>query len=105
MTIATNLIKIKGTFDSNKWTEEQLKNYANDKIKNDIDSFYHPGLELFQVKDTSIEIWIYVSGLTSPELLEKNIRNWLKNHIKEDGLTVDSLGIEKSGNGFYVLTP
>lgn len=103
MVTATNLIKIKGTFDNNKWTEEQLKNYVNDKIKSEIDSFYHSDLELFQVKDTYIEVWVYIHDLTLSELLEQNIKDWLKKHIKEEGLTVDNIEIEKSGNGFSVI--
>lgn len=105
MAIATHLIKIKGTFDDKKWTEEQLKNYVDDKIKSEIDSFYHSDLELFQVKDTYIEVWVYISDLMLPELLEQNIKDWLKKHIKEDGLTVDNIEIEKSGNGFSVILP
>ncbi len=104
MAVATHLIKIKGTFDNNKWTDEQLRNFVNDKIKDDVESIYHPDLELFQVKDKSIEVWTYISDFTSLKLLEKNVRDWLKNHIKEDGLTVDNVEIEKSGNGFYVVT-
>lgn len=105
MAIATHLIKIKGTFDNEKWTDEQLRNFVNDKIKDDIESIYHPDLELFHVEDRSIEVWAYISDLTSSKLLEKNVRDWLKNHIKEEGLTVDNVEIEKSGNGFFVVTP
>jgi hypothetical protein len=105
MAIATHIIKIKGTFDNEKWTEEQLRCLVRDKIKDEIESIYHPDLELFQVKDGSIEVWVYISDLTPLELLEKNIRDWLKNHIKEEGLTIDNVEIEKSGNGFYVVTP
>lgn len=105
MAIATHLIKIKGTFDNEKWTDEQLRNFVNDKIKGEIESMYHPDLELFHAEDRSIEVWVYISDLTSSKLLEKNVRDWLKNHIKEEGLTVDNVEIEKSGNGFFVVTP
>lgn len=105
MITATHLIKIKGTFDNNKWTEEQLKNYVSDKIKIDIDSFYHSDLELFQIKDAHIEVWVYIHDLTLSQLLEENIKDWLKKHIKEEGLVVDSFEIEKSGNGFSVILP
>jgi hypothetical protein len=104
MTIATHLIKIKGTLDNKRWTEEQLRCLVRDKIKDDIESIYHPDLELFQVKDRSIEVWVYISDSVPLELLEKNVRDWLKNHIKEEGLTVDNIEIEKSGNGFFVVT-
>lgn len=49
-------------------------------------------------------LYCQISDLTSLELLEKNVRDWLKNRIKEDGLTVEDLEIEKSGNDFYVVT-
>lgn len=103
MAIATHLIKIKGTFDNNKWTEEKLRNFVNDKINDEIESIYHPDLELFQVKERSIEVWVYISDSIPLELLEKNVRDWLKNHIKEDGITVDNIEIEKSGNGFHIV--
>jgi hypothetical protein len=102
MVFATHLIKVKGIFDDNKWTEEQLRCLVCDKIKDDIESIYHPDLELFQIKDRSIEVWAYISDFAPLELLEKNVRDWLKNHIKEDGLTVENIEIQKSGNGFYV---
>ncbi len=105
MAVATHLIKIKGTFDDKKWTEEQLRNFVKHKIKCDIESIYHPDLELFQAKDRSIEVWAYISDITPLELLEKNVRDWLKDHIKEEGITIDNFEIQKSGNGFYVITP
>lgn len=104
MAIATHLIKIKGTFDDKKWTDEQLRNFVNGKIKYEIESIYHPDLELFRVKDRSIEVWVYISDSAPLKLLEETVRDWLKSHIKEKGLTVDNLEIEKSGNDFYVVT-
>lgn len=105
MAIATHLIRIKGVYDDKKWTEEQLRSFVNDKIEDEIERFYHPDLELFQVKDKTIEVWVYISNLTSLKLLEKNIGDWLKNHIKEEGITVENVEIEKSGNDFYVVIP
>lgn len=105
MAVATHLIKIKGTFDDKIWTDEKLRNFVNDKIKGDIESIYHTDLELFNTEDRSIEVWVYISDFTPIELLEKNVRDWLKNHIKEDGLTIDNVEIEKSGNGFYIVIP
>lgn len=104
MAIATHLIKIKGTFDDKIWTDEKLRNFVDDKIKCEIEGIYHSDLELFQIKDRSIEVWVYISDSTPLKILEKNVRCWLKDHIKEEGLTVDNLEIEKSGNGFYVVT-
>jgi len=63
------LIKIKGTFDDDKWTEKTLRNFIDNKIKDEIESIYHPDLELFQVKDGTIEVWVYISG-SIPKLLE-----------------------------------
>ena len=105
MATATHLIKIKGIFDDKKWTEERLRNFVNDKIKYNIDRIYHPDLELFQVGDTSVEVWVYICDLSQLKLLEKAIKDWLGNHIKEDGLTVDSIKVEKLCNGFYVIIP
>lgn len=104
MAIATHLIKIKGTFDNKKWTEEQLRCLVRDKINDEIENIYHPDLELFRVEDRSIEVWAYISDFVPLKLLEKDVRDWLKNHVEEEGLTVDNLEIEKSGNGFYVIT-
>lgn len=103
MVIATHLIKVKGAFDDKKWTEEKLRNFVEYKIRDEIESIYHPDLELFQVKDSTIEVWIYVRDSAPLKLLDKTIRDWLDNHIKEDGLVVDNIKIEKSGNGFYVM--
>ncbi len=105
MAIATHLIKIKGTFDNKKWTEEQLRNFVNNKIKDNIERIYHPDLELFQVNDTSIEVWTYISDFAPLKFLEENVRKWLKNNITEDVFTIDNIEIEKSGNNFYVVTP
>lgn len=105
MAVATHLIKIRGTFDNKKWTEEQLRCLVRDKIKDEIEDIYHPDLELFRVEDRSIEVWAYISDFAPLELLEKNVRDWLKNHVEEEGLTVENLEIEKSGNGFFVVTP
>lgn len=97
------MIKIKGTFDDDKWTEKTLRNFVDNKIKDEIESIYHPDIELFHIKDKTIEVWVYISG-SIPKLLGEIVGNWLKYHIKEDGLTIESVEIEKSGNGFYVVT-
>jgi hypothetical protein len=102
MAVATHLIKIKGEIDESKWTEETLRNFVNNKIKDEIESIYHPDLELFQVKDRTIEVWVYISDPVI-KILGETVKNWL--NIKEDGLVIESLEIEKSGNGFYVVTP
>jgi len=104
MAIATHLIKIKGTFDDKTWTDEKLRCLVRDKINDEIESIYHPDLELFHIDDRSIEVWAYISDFAPLKLLEKNVRDWLKNHIKEEGLNIDNIEIEKSGNGFHVVT-
>lgn len=105
MVIATHLIKVKGTFDDKKWTYEKLRNFVGYKIKDEIENIYHPDLELFQIKDSIIEVWIYIRDSAPLRFLDKTIRDWLNNHIKEEGLIVESIKIEKSGNGFYVIIP
>jgi len=55
MVIATHLIKIKGDFDVQKWTEKKLEEYVKQKIK-EIDPSFHTDLELFQIQDSNIEV-------------------------------------------------
>ncbi len=98
MRIATHLIKIKGTFD-NKWKEKELRDYVKDKIK-EIESFYHTDLELFKVDDNKIEVWVYIHALPS-EAKRNIIDKWLKDHIKEEGITIIYFDIEEKFNLCY----
>lgn len=94
MNIATHLIKIKGKFDKNIWTEEELKNYVKSKIGGDIQSFYHADLELFGIEDEVINVWVFVSALPS-KVSKDIIDKWLDNRIKEEGITVTDVEIEE----------
>lgn len=86
MVIATHLIKVKGTFDPNIWTEEKLREYVNKKIK-EIDPSFHTDLELFRVQDSDIEVWVYISAFPS-EVSDFIVEVWIKAHLKEEGITV-----------------
>ena len=103
MNVATHLIKIKGIAKDGKKKENQLKDYVKDKIYTEIDSIYHPDLELFHVdEDGTIEVWAYVSGFG---VTKRIIEQWLQDHIKEEGIEIKSLEIEKLLNEkFFVLT-
>jgi len=94
MRIATHLIKIKGKIDKDIWTEEKLKTYVESKIDSEMQSLYHADLELFRVKDEIVNVWVFISALPS-EVSKDIICKWLNNHIKEDGISVTSLDIEK----------
>ncbi len=112
MSIATHLIKIKGTFDKNIWgydvekLNEILKEFVKTKIKFEIDSYYHADLELFIIDDNKIDVWVFISAL--PSCVSKNIiGKWLKDHINKEGITVSDFEIEErnysSANNFFVV--
>lgn len=93
MAFATHLIKIEGSFDVQKWTEEKLREYVNEKISTEICSFYHTEIELFQIKDNNVEIWVYISALPS-EATNEIIEKWIKDHIKEDGIKIKEFKVK-----------
>lgn len=93
MVIATKLIKIAGTFDLLKWTEDGLRHYVDNKIEKEIYKFYHASLELFQIKEEKVIVWVYINALPSESSFDV-IGKWLENHLKEtDGLKVDHFEI------------
>ena len=92
MHIATHIIKIKGRFDSS-WDEQKLRVYVDSKIKNEIEDVLHPSLELFKANDGNVEIWVFITGYPS-EASYKVVEGWIKDHIKEDGLSVTEFTIE-----------
>ena len=108
MSIATHLIKIRGTFDKDIWKEEELKDYVKSKIKNEIESVLHPDLELFKTDKSIAEIWVYISALPSAATRDV-IDKWLEDHITEHGLTVIDFEVEEMSclrnqeNKFVVL--
>ncbi len=97
MAIATHLIKIKGSLDIEKWTEEKIKKYIDKKIKDETESYYHASMELLRVKDNDVEVWVYISALPS-EATEDIIKKWLKDHIRKDGVTVKDFEVVEVAN-------
>lgn len=113
MAIATHIIKIKGTFDEKIYKQQKtLKDYVNNKIQNEIDSVLHADLELFKVDGNNIEVWVYISAFPS-EVTRDIIGKWIKDHIKEEGISVQNFEFEQlvdktkrlSENSFYVSIP
>ncbi len=108
MHIATHIIKIKGTFDSS-WDEKKLRAYVDLKIKNEIEDVLHPSLDLFEAKDGIVDVWVFITALPS-EARYKVVEKWIKDHIKEDGLSVTESNVEmifnmcNSKTKFAVLT-
>lgn len=103
MAIATHIIKIKGKVEEGKKREEELKSYVLGKINSEIDSMFHPDLELFSVgEDGTTDVWVYVSNsYVTDDIVDK----WLKDHITEDGIEIKGFEIEKLPNeGFFVMT-
>lgn len=97
MPIATHLIKIRCHIDTEKWTEETLKEYVKKKIINEIDPSFHTSLELFSIKDDDAKIWVYISALPS-EVKEDIVKEWLDNNVKEDNITVKEFEIVDTTN-------
>lgn len=94
MHIATHLIKIKGKFSKDIWTEEKLDKYVRSKIGGDIKNFYHADLELFGIEDDVINVWVFVSALPS-EVSRDIVDKWLSDHVNEKGITVTDFEIEE----------
>ncbi len=92
MVIATHLIKIKGAFEQNKWTEKKLEEYVRQKIK-EIDLSFHANLELFQIQDSNIKVWVFISAFPS-EVDDTIVGNWIKTHLKEEGIEVKEFEIK-----------
>lgn len=103
MTIATHLIKVKGIVKDGKKREKEIKEYVKDKISNEIENMFHPDLELFRVdEDGTTEVWVYIGGLSGS--IDFAIDQWLKDHIKEEGIEVKDFKIEElPGEKFFVV--
>ena len=93
MPIATHIIKIKGTFDEKIWNEKKIEDYVDYKIENDIDETFSTDLELYNITGNNIEIWVLIFAYPS-EVSDDIIDKWIKSHIKEEGLKVDSFTFE-----------
>lgn len=111
MVIATHIIKIRGTLDKNIWTDENnTKEYVKDKIRNDIDPSFHTDLELFKIDGDEIDVWVYIHAFPS-EVTMEICEKWIKDHIKEEGISVDRFEFEKifdlteKSNIFTILIP
>lgn len=98
MSFATHLIKVKGE-SSSEWTEERLKEYVNRKIKYEIDDYYEAQIELLDVRDNTIEVWVFVSALMETAYLKEMVDKWLQGHVGDEGITV------KSSEIVEILTP
>ena len=94
MTIATHVVKIKGTFDEKIWNEKKLEEYVDSKIENEIQESFNTDLELFNVTDNKIEVWILISAFPS-EVKEDIIGKWIQDHIVEEGLKIDDFEFRK----------
>lgn len=93
MPVATHVIKIQGTFDKQSWNEKKIEDYVDYKIENEIDETFSTDLELYNIIDNKIEIWVLIFAYPS-EVSNEIIGKWIKNHIKEEGLKVDSFEFE-----------
>ncbi len=89
MSIATHIVKIKGTFDEKLWNEKKIEDYVDYKIENEIDETFNTDLELINITDNNIEIWVFIFAFPS-EVDNRIIDKWIKDHIKEEGLKVES---------------
>lgn len=94
MSIATHIIKIKGTFDEKLWNEKKIEDYVDHKIENEIDETFNIDIELFKITGNNIEIWVFIFAFPS-EVDNGIIDKWIKDHIKEEGLKVESFEFEK----------
>jgi len=97
MVIATHIIKINGKFDKNIWTKEKLEVYVRSKIECDIEKLYYADLELFNVDNEIINVWVFVSALPS-EVTRDIVGKWIKDHITEEGITMTEFEIEERYN-------
>lgn len=113
MVIATHIIKIRGIFDENIFKENELKDYVESKIKSEIDSSFHTDLELFKVDGNKIDVWVFISAFPS-EVTRNIIDKWIRDHIKEEGITVNDFEFEEiinmtenvsHKNKFFVCIP
>lgn len=94
MSIATHIVKVKGTFDEKLWNEKKIEDYVDYKIENDIDETFNTDLELFNITGNNIEIWVFIFAFPS-EVDNGIIDKWIKDHIIDEGLKVESFEFEK----------
>jgi hypothetical protein len=95
MAVATHLIKVKG--EIGQWSEDDLKEYVEEKIVNEIDISFHTTLEKFVVKGNYAEVWVYIHAFPS-EISQDVIEKWLTDHIKEPSINVRGFEIVEIAN-------
>jgi hypothetical protein len=93
MSIATHVIKIKGSFDKTLWKEKELEQYVVLKIENQIQESFNADLDLLEIKDDKIEIWVLIFAYPS-EVKKDIISKWICDNIIEKGLKVDNFTFE-----------
>lgn len=98
MPISTHLIKVKG--EIGRWSDDDLKEYVDEKIVNEIDMSFHATLEKFEVKGNHAEVWVYIHAFPS-EISQEVIEEWLKDHIKEPGISLTGFEIVEIANLLY----
>lgn len=94
MSVATHVVKIKGAFDEKIWDEKKIEDYVDYKIENEINETFNTDLELYNITGNNIEIWVFIFAYPS-EVDNGIIDKWIKDHIKENGLKVDSFEFRK----------
>jgi hypothetical protein len=95
MPIATHLIKVKGEIRA--VVSDDLKEYVDEKIVNEIDLSFHATLEKFEVKGNHAEVWVYLHAFPS-EISQEVIEEWLKDHIKEPDISLRGFEIVEIAN-------
>jgi hypothetical protein len=101
MPVATHVIKVKAEFNEN-WDEEKLEKLMKTKIENEIDDFFSPESELFHVGNNVIDVWIFIEFCGDSPLIKDLSGKWLKDHIKEEGITIKNLEVEKIPLGIII---
>ena len=97
MVTATHIVKVRGMFDRNIWDENKLRKFVRKKIICDLDGCFHAHLELFKISDNKIDVWIFIFALPS-EVERDIIDKWIKDHIKEEGITVENFEFDMLTN-------
>ena len=99
MPVATHVIKIKAEFNLG-WNEEKLRELIKSKAK-EVDNFFSLDLELFKIENYTIDVWFFIEfvGVKDAILVKNMIGKWLKDHIKEEGITIKSLDVEEVSHG------
>ncbi|MCK4781369.1 hypothetical protein KAS79_00375 [Candidatus Parcubacteria bacterium] len=90
---ATHLIKVELKFDKNKWTEKSLKEFVDKKMEG-INPLCFPDLDLFRVKDDTLNVCLFISFLAGVKTTGKLAKEWLEGHIKEQGIKIEKIEVK-----------